>query len=147
MEQSLGCKQRSSPNFSTSFLFQTLFLGYSFLLILQGPEAVAAALAGCKILKEMARLESEAESARSMKEAKYEQFALGECFNCQMTKGGDVLRANTGQAHLCRPPANMSSDMYGQISLVKSAICVCKRCLCVDCFYCTRCLRRVLLQQ
>lgn len=54
------------------------FLGSSFLLILQGPEAVAAALAGCKILKEMARLESEAESARSMKEAKYEQFALGE---------------------------------------------------------------------
>lgn len=40
---------------------------------------MAAALAGCKILKEMARLESEAESARSMKEAKYEQFALGEC--------------------------------------------------------------------
>ena len=39
---------------------------------------MAAALAGCKILKEMARLESEAESARSMKEAKYEQFALGE---------------------------------------------------------------------
>lgn len=44
----------------------------------QGPEAVAAALAGCKILKEMAHLESEAENARSMKEAKYEQFALGE---------------------------------------------------------------------
>lgn len=55
------------------------FHGSSSLLILQGPEAVAAALAGCKILKEMARLESEAESARSMKEAKYEQFALGEC--------------------------------------------------------------------
>ncbi|XP_037550434.1 transient receptor potential cation channel subfamily M member 5 [Nematolebias whitei] len=52
--------------------------------ILKGPEAVAAALAGCKILKEMARLESEAESARSMKEAKYEQFALdvfGECYS------------------------------------------------------------------
>uniref|UniRef100_A0A665TJS9 Transient receptor potential cation channel, subfamily M, member 5 n=1 Tax=Echeneis naucrates TaxID=173247 RepID=A0A665TJS9_ECHNA len=49
-----------------------------------GPEAVAAALAGCKILKEMARLESEAESARSMKEAKYEHFALdvfGECYS------------------------------------------------------------------
>ncbi|MGH0138745.1 UNVERIFIED_CONTAM: hypothetical protein FKN15_017572 [Acipenser sinensis] len=48
-----------------------------------GPEAVAAALAGCKILKEMAHLESEAESARSMKEAKYEQFALdlfSECY-------------------------------------------------------------------
>uniref|UniRef100_A0A4W5MK78 Transient receptor potential cation channel, subfamily M, member 5 n=1 Tax=Hucho hucho TaxID=62062 RepID=A0A4W5MK78_9TELE len=49
-----------------------------------GPEAVAAALAGCKILKEMSGLESEAESARSMKEAKYEQFALdlfGECYS------------------------------------------------------------------
>ncbi|KAG7272370.1 hypothetical protein CRUP_000361 [Coryphaenoides rupestris] len=49
-----------------------------------GPEAVAAALAGCKILKEMAKLESEAESARSMKEAKYEQFALdlfGKCYS------------------------------------------------------------------
>lgn len=49
-----------------------------------GPEAVAAALVGCKILKEMARLESEAESARSMKENKYEQFALdvfGECYS------------------------------------------------------------------
>ncbi|XP_041918120.1 transient receptor potential cation channel subfamily M member 5 isoform X2 [Alosa sapidissima] len=49
-----------------------------------GPEAVAAALAGCKIMKEMAHLESEAESARSMKEAKYEQFALdlfSECYS------------------------------------------------------------------
>ena len=51
---------------------------------------MAAALAGCKILKEMARLESEAESARSMKEAKYEQFALGESL---MTSS-----ANQGQA-------------------------------------------------
>ncbi|KAF3832961.1 hypothetical protein F7725_026626 [Dissostichus mawsoni] len=54
------------------------------LFLWAGPEAVAAALAGCKILKEMARLESEAESARSMKEAKYEQFALdvfGECYS------------------------------------------------------------------
>lgn len=63
------------------FVFE-VFLGarffFSFFNIFQGPEAVAAALAGCKILKEMARLESEAESARSMKEAKYEQFALGE---------------------------------------------------------------------
>uniref|UniRef100_A0A3B3SRM5 Transient receptor potential cation channel, subfamily M, member 5 n=1 Tax=Paramormyrops kingsleyae TaxID=1676925 RepID=A0A3B3SRM5_9TELE len=49
-----------------------------------GPEAVAAALAGCKILKEMTHLESEAESARSMKEAKYEQYALdlfSECYS------------------------------------------------------------------
>ena len=43
-------------------------------------------MAGCKILKQMAHLESEAESARSMKEAKYEQFALGE--KCR-------LKANT----------------------------------------------------
>lgn len=57
---------------------QNHFLVPDLFLILQGPEAVAAALAGCKILKEMAKLESEAESARSMKEAKYEQFALGE---------------------------------------------------------------------
>lgn len=63
----------------------------------------------------MARLESEAESARSMKEAKYEQFALGECFNCQMTQGGDMLRANTGQAHLHRPPTNTSSETDGRI--------------------------------
>lgn len=62
-----------------TYVFE-VFLGARFIFfnILQGPEAVAAALAGCKILKEMARLESEAESARSMKEAKYEQFALGE---------------------------------------------------------------------
>ncbi|KAK2819781.1 hypothetical protein Q7C36_021427 [Tachysurus vachellii] len=49
-----------------------------------GPEAVAAALAGCKILKEMTHLESEAENARSMKEAKYEQFSLdlfSECYS------------------------------------------------------------------
>lgn len=72
-------------------------LGSSFLLILQGPEAVAAALAGCKILKEMARLESEAESARSMKEAKYEQFALGEYKNCSMTRADSVIRKSKGQ--------------------------------------------------
>jgi len=39
---------------------------------------VAAALVGCKIMKEMAHLATEAESARSMKNAKYEQFAMGE---------------------------------------------------------------------
>lgn len=44
----------------------------------QGPEAVPAALVGCKIMKEMAHLATEAESARSMKNAQYEQFAIGE---------------------------------------------------------------------
>ncbi|XP_044540607.1 transient receptor potential cation channel subfamily M member 5-like, partial [Gracilinanus agilis] len=49
-----------------------------------GQEGVAAALAACKILKEMARLETEAEAARSMKEANYERLALelfSECYN------------------------------------------------------------------
>ncbi|XP_028917337.1 transient receptor potential cation channel subfamily M member 5 [Ornithorhynchus anatinus] len=48
-----------------------------------GQEGVAAALAACKILKEMARLETEAEAARGMKEANYEQLALDlftECY-------------------------------------------------------------------
>ncbi|XP_043914863.1 transient receptor potential cation channel subfamily M member 5 [Protopterus annectens] len=48
-----------------------------------GQEAVPAALAACKILKEMAHLEKEAETARSMKDNKYEQFALelfSECY-------------------------------------------------------------------
>lgn len=39
---------------------------------------MAAALAACKILKEMAHLETEAEVHRTMREAKYEQLALGE---------------------------------------------------------------------
>ncbi|XP_062919303.1 transient receptor potential cation channel subfamily M member 5 [Mobula hypostoma] len=48
-----------------------------------GPEAVPAALAACKILKEMARLESDTETARSMKGAKYDQLAIdlfSECY-------------------------------------------------------------------
>ncbi|XP_063085130.1 transient receptor potential cation channel subfamily M member 5 [Cavia porcellus] len=49
-----------------------------------GQEGVAAALAACKILKEMSRLETEAEVARTMREAKYEQLALdlfSECYS------------------------------------------------------------------
>uniref|UniRef100_A0A2R9B2B8 Transient receptor potential cation channel subfamily M member 5 n=1 Tax=Pan paniscus TaxID=9597 RepID=A0A2R9B2B8_PANPA len=45
---------------------------------------VAAALAACKILKEMSHLETEAEAARAMREAKYEQLALdlfSECYS------------------------------------------------------------------
>lgn len=44
----------------------------------QGQEGVAAALAACKILKEMSHLETEAEVGRTLREAKYEQLALGE---------------------------------------------------------------------
>lgn len=50
----------------------------SCLSIFQGQEGVAAALAACKIIKEMSHLEKEAEVARTMREAKYEQLALGE---------------------------------------------------------------------
>uniref|UniRef100_A0A8C9AYP5 Transient receptor potential cation channel subfamily M member 5 n=1 Tax=Prolemur simus TaxID=1328070 RepID=A0A8C9AYP5_PROSS len=49
-----------------------------------GQEGVAAALAACKILKEMSHLEPEAEVARAMREAKYEQLALdlfSECYS------------------------------------------------------------------
>ncbi|EMP32840.1 Transient receptor potential cation channel subfamily M member 5 [Chelonia mydas] len=49
-----------------------------------GQEGVAAALAACKILKDMSRLETEAEVARRMKEAKYDQLALelfSECYH------------------------------------------------------------------
>uniref|UniRef100_A0A2I3TBJ6 Transient receptor potential cation channel subfamily M member 5 n=1 Tax=Pan troglodytes TaxID=9598 RepID=A0A2I3TBJ6_PANTR len=50
----------------------------------RGQEGVAAALAACKILKEMSHLETEAEAARAMREAKYEQLALdlfSECYS------------------------------------------------------------------
>ncbi|NWS37123.1 TRPM5 protein, partial [Probosciger aterrimus] len=49
-----------------------------------GQEGVASALAACKILKEMSRLETETEVERIMKEAKYEQLAVelfGECYH------------------------------------------------------------------
>lgn len=55
------------------------------LSILQGQEGVASALAACKILKEMSRLETETEVERIMKEAKYEQLAVGKQYplcNC-----------------------------------------------------------------
>lgn len=45
----------------------------------------------------MARLESEAESARSMKEAKYEQFALGEYINHSVTKADRLISKSKGQ--------------------------------------------------
>uniref|UniRef100_A0A663EWD8 Transient receptor potential cation channel subfamily M member 5 n=1 Tax=Aquila chrysaetos chrysaetos TaxID=223781 RepID=A0A663EWD8_AQUCH len=51
-----------------------------------GPEGVASALAACKILKEMSRLETETEVARIMKEAKYEHIKnlrklFSECYH------------------------------------------------------------------
>ncbi|XP_027557816.1 transient receptor potential cation channel subfamily M member 5 [Neopelma chrysocephalum] len=49
-----------------------------------GQEGVASALAACKILKEMSRLETETQAACIMKEAKYEQLAVelfSECYH------------------------------------------------------------------
>ncbi|XP_042528559.1 transient receptor potential cation channel subfamily M member 5 [Dipodomys spectabilis] len=49
-----------------------------------GQEGVAAALAACKIIKAMSHLETEAEAARAMREAQYEQLALdlfSECYS------------------------------------------------------------------
>ncbi|XP_065611271.1 transient receptor potential cation channel subfamily M member 5 isoform X1 [Cyrtonyx montezumae] len=49
-----------------------------------GQEGVASALAACKILREMSRLETKTEVARVMKEAKYEQLAVelfSECYH------------------------------------------------------------------
>ncbi|NXS08545.1 TRPM5 protein, partial [Neodrepanis coruscans] len=49
-----------------------------------GQEGVASALAACKILKEMSRLETETKVACIMKEAKYEQLAVelfSECYH------------------------------------------------------------------
>ncbi|XP_062350656.1 transient receptor potential cation channel subfamily M member 5 [Cinclus cinclus] len=49
-----------------------------------GQEGVASALAACKILKEMSRLETETKAACVMKEAKYEQLAVelfSECYH------------------------------------------------------------------
>lgn len=48
-----------------------------------GQEGVASALAACKILREMSRLETKTEVAHVMKEAKYEQLAVelfSECY-------------------------------------------------------------------
>nr|7MBP_A Chain A, Transient receptor potential melastatin 5 [Danio rerio]7MBP_B Chain B, Transient receptor potential melastatin 5 [Danio rerio]7MBP_C Chain C, Transient receptor potential melastatin 5 [Danio rerio]7MBP_D Chain D, Transient receptor potential melastatin 5 [Danio rerio]7MBQ_A Chain A, Transient receptor potential melastatin 5 [Danio rerio]7MBQ_B Chain B, Transient receptor potential melastatin 5 [Danio rerio]7MBQ_C Chain C, Transient receptor potential melastatin 5 [Danio rerio]7MB len=63
-----------------------------------GPEAVAAALVGCKIMKEMAHLATEAESARSMKNAKYEQFAMdlfSECYSNSEDRAYSLLVRKT----------------------------------------------------
>lgn len=68
---------------SPKLSFQLTFWTFKFIFeaaplsIPQGPEGVASALAACKILKEMSRLETETEVARIMKEAKYEQLAVG----------------------------------------------------------------------
>uniref|UniRef100_H3A629 Transient receptor potential cation channel subfamily M member 5 n=1 Tax=Latimeria chalumnae TaxID=7897 RepID=H3A629_LATCH len=82
VQRSLCLDQKCENPWRDLFLWAVLQnrqeMAYYFWTMCQ--EGTAAALAACKILKEMARLESEAETARSMKEAKYEHFAL-ELFN------------------------------------------------------------------
>lgn len=68
------CSLVKSPQFRNAFQWMVTTAPLS---ILQGQEGVASALAACKILKEMSRLETETEVARIMKEAKYEQLAVG----------------------------------------------------------------------
>uniref|UniRef100_G3VLB6 Transient receptor potential cation channel subfamily M member 5 n=1 Tax=Sarcophilus harrisii TaxID=9305 RepID=G3VLB6_SARHA len=82
----LDLSQRSSAPWRDLFLWAVLqnrheMANYFWAM---GQEGVAAALAACKILKEMSRLETEAEAARSLREANYEQLALelfSECYN------------------------------------------------------------------
>lgn len=85
----------------------------------------------------MARLESEAESARSMKEAKYEQFALGEwqTISWQSMWSGKVKK----QMHF----HSLKEYIFESKNYSHAA----KRL--THCTYCYRgrCLRRVLLQQ
>lgn len=72
--------------------------------IFQGREGVAAALAACKIIKEMSHLEKEAEVARTMREAKYEQLALGESQAeglCSWSSDSGVAQGNP-HGLLCR---------------------------------------------
>jgi len=59
------------------FLFHERVTTPTPLSTLQGQEGVASALAACKILREMSRLETKTEVAHVMKEAKYEQLAVG----------------------------------------------------------------------
>ena len=68
------CSLVNSPRFRNALQCMVTAAPLSFL---QGQEGVASALAACKILKEMSRLETETEVARIMKEAKYEQLAVG----------------------------------------------------------------------
>lgn len=73
----------------------------------QGQEGVAAALVACKIVKEMSHLETEAEVGRTLREAKYEQLALGEHGGGQALGaglgGGCSQRGHSGRGRLPRP--------------------------------------------
>lgn len=161
----LRCKKKHLSkilNWISQILLSDPFLESSFLLILQGPEAVAAALAGCKILKEMARLESEAESARSMKEAKYEQFALGEYTNHSMMTTDSVIGKKVKVKHSKRftpwpQQHNRTAHKHEHTPLkgnneyesecVNPSTAAKRLTLSAYCSYCGRCLWRVLLQQ
>uniref|UniRef100_A0A8C0XPF2 Transient receptor potential cation channel subfamily M member 5 n=1 Tax=Castor canadensis TaxID=51338 RepID=A0A8C0XPF2_CASCN len=82
----LDLTQKSEDPWRDLFLWAVLQNRYEMATYFwaMGQEGVAAALAACKIIKEMSRLETEAEVARTMREAKYEQLALdlfSECYS------------------------------------------------------------------
>ncbi|XP_012589782.1 PREDICTED: transient receptor potential cation channel subfamily M member 5 [Condylura cristata] len=59
-----------------------------------GQEGVAAALAACKILKEMSHLETQAQAGSALREAKYEQLALdlfSECYSSSQDRAFALL--------------------------------------------------------
>ncbi|XP_067322711.1 transient receptor potential cation channel subfamily M member 5 [Anolis sagrei] len=83
---SLDMNQKSENPWRDLFLWAVLQnrhkMAYYFWAM--GQEGVAAALAACKIVREMSHLETEAEVVRKMKEAKYEQLAVelfSECYH------------------------------------------------------------------
>ena len=84
----------------------------------QGQEGVAAALAACKILKEMSHLETEAEVGRTLREAKYEQLALGEHGDGHWGRGGAErpgAPSGVGWVHVMRTKPHVSACPVGTL--------------------------------
>ncbi|XP_027388272.1 transient receptor potential cation channel subfamily M member 5 [Bos indicus x Bos taurus] len=83
-----------------------------------GQEGVAAALAACKILKEMSHLETEAEVGRTLREAKYEQLALGEHGDGHWGRGGAErpgAPSGVGWVHVMRTKPHVSACPVGTL--------------------------------
>ncbi|XP_074227572.1 transient receptor potential cation channel subfamily M member 5 isoform X1 [Camelus bactrianus] len=98
----LDLNQRSENPWRDLFLWAVLLSRHEMATYFwaMGQEGVAAALAACKILKEMSHLETEAEAGRTQREAKYEQLALdlfSECYGSSEERAFALLvRRNRG---------------------------------------------------
>ncbi|XP_058160944.1 transient receptor potential cation channel subfamily M member 5 isoform X1 [Dasypus novemcinctus] len=82
----LDLRQRSAEPWRDLFLWAVLRHRHEMATYFwaMGREGVAAALAACKIIREMSHLATDAAAARSLREAKYEQLALelfSECYS------------------------------------------------------------------